>query len=216
MSRSNKLRTYIITIILFVIAGTGVLYIGGMPLASLIEAKLNVLIYNGAPVIESDYSSNLEKLVQGNESTMDQSEIQVPELGTQYGTITCDNIAMSAPLYYGDSDEVLLKGVGQYPNEVIPGQGKPLLLSGHDATFFAPLEKIKMGDIITITAFEINYYYKVTSKITTLVTDSTAYDLDQDTEQLILYTCYPFGQLIGDRDKRFFAYCERIPQLKID
>lgn len=149
-------------------------------------------------------------------STTDESDIQVPELETKYGTISCDRIELSAPLYYGDSDSTLLLGAGQYPNGVLPGYGRPLLISGHDATFFAPLERIKMGDVIIITTETGNYHYSVSSKIVADAEDTSAYDLTSEKEQLILYTCYPFGQLVGDRSRRFFVYCDPTPDPGIE
>jgi len=207
----RKIITYITMILLFMVLGAITLYIAGKPLASYVMAKGNMIIVNGAPGYPGENEPELSKLVLNKKSTSDMSESQVPELDSQYGTITCERIALSAPVYYGDSDASLLKGVGQYPNGVFPGDGKPFLISGHDATFFAPLEQIKIGDIITIkTDFE-SYNYTVTSKITADATDTAAYDLSQDKEQLIMYTCYPFGQLVGNRSKRFFVYCDRTP-----
>lgn len=206
----RKVFTYVKMVLLFMVLGAIVLYFAGTPLASLIIAKGNMLIVNGAPGHPGENTPQISKLVLNKNSTADQSEIQVPESETEYGTITCERIALSAPVYYGDSDDTLLKGIGQYPNGVLPGDGKPLLMSGHDATFFAPLEQIKIGDIITISTDYGIYTYSVTTKIITEATDNTAYDLTQDKEQLILYTCYPFGELVGNRNKRFFVYCDRI------
>ena len=40
-------------------------------------------------------------------------------------------------------------------------------------------------------------------------TDTTAYDLDADRENLIMYTCYPFGTL-QYTDQRYFIYCDYV------
>lgn len=148
--------------------------------------------------------------------TADLSDVWLPESGAQYGTITCERIALSAPVYYGDSEEILLKGVGQYPNGNLPGGGTPFLLSGHDATFFAPLEELQIGDLFIITTDYGTYEYTVSSKLVAEATDLTAYDLTQEKEQMILYTCYPFGQLVGNRSKRFFVYCDPVAASDIE
>lgn len=36
-------------------------------------------------------------------------------------------------------------------------------------------------------------------------TDTSAYDLDADTENIILYTCYPFG-ILTRTTQRYFVY----------
>ena len=40
-------------------------------------------------------------------------------------------------------------------------------------------------------------------------TDTTAYDLEADEENLIMYTCYPFGTT-NYTDERFFVYCDYV------
>lgn len=206
----HRVLTYVQMTLLLMLAGAAVLYFAGKPLVSYLIAKGNMIIVNGAPAIPGKEASNVSTLVMNEISTSDQSEIQVPEPGTQYGTITCERIALSAPVFYGDSDTVLENGVGQYALSALPGEGKPILMSAHDVTFFAPLEQTETGDIITITTDYGVFNYSVASIKTAEETDTSAYDLTQDKEQLILYTCYPFGQLVGARTQRFFVYCDLI------
>lgn len=202
--------TYVKLVALLMLLGALVLYFAGTPLVEWGIAKGNLAITKGAPQSPGEVEYTVSRLKLMKNSTMDESDIQVPELQTQYGTITCDRLELDAPLYYGDSEATLLLGAGQYPNGAMPGFGKPLLISGHDATFFAPLESIKVGDILRITTENGVYEYSVSSKLTADAKDTTAYDLTGNKEQLILYTCYPFGQLVGDRNMRFFVYCDPI------
>ena len=195
-------------ILLLIVLGVIVFYIAGVPIASYVIAQGNMVFAQGAPK-DGGNTPELSKLVMKRD-TSDLSEIWVPDQGTQYGTIACDRIALSAPIYYGDSEELLLNGVGQYPNGNLPGRGKPFLLSGHDATYFAPLENLLIGDNFTVTTDYGIYEYSVTSKLVADATDLSAYDLTQEKEQMILYTCYPFGQLVGNRSKRFFVYCDPV------
>jgi sortase A len=208
--RLKKTADYVKMSLLFIISGAIVLYLAGAPLISYTASIGNMIMVKGAPGYPEEYNPELLNLVDDSNSALDQSEIQVPTLETQYGTIVCDAIALTAPLYYGDSESSLLNGVGQYPHSGFPGEGKPILVSGHDGTFFAPLEKIEIGNVINITTSYGEYEYKVVATKIAGSADTTAYDLTQDKEQLILYTCYPFGQVIGDRSDRFFVYCDRI------
>lgn len=140
-------------------------------------------------------------------SSIKPGEADIPDLGSQYGTIHCDRIGLSVPLYYGDDDKVLQKGAGQYPLSGLPGEGRTILISGHDITFFAPLEDMIEGDLVRILTDYGSFDYEVTDIRITDDSDSSAYDLDSDLEQLIIYTCYPFGRLIGENDGRIFYYC---------
>ena len=46
--------------------------------------------------------------------------------------------------------------------------------------------------------------------------DDTAYDLLQDKEQLIMYTCYPFEMLVGiTKQERLFVYADKISGLSL-
>jgi sortase A len=55
-----------------------------------------------------------------------------------------------APLYFGDDDQSFENGAGQYVLSGIPGEGRPILVGGHDLSYFAPLEDIKKGDEVTV------------------------------------------------------------------
>jgi sortase A len=211
MSRhSARILNYIKMSLLFVILGAAVLSIGGRPLASYIISLGNMIVVKGAPEDLSTSGLKTSGPIVNINGNSDQSEIRTPEPDSQYATVTCERIALTAPIYYGDSEACLAKGVGQYSKSSLPGEGKPILLSGHDSTFFAPLEGIKAGDIIRITADYGEFNYIVVSEGIADKSDTTAYDLTQDKEQLILYTCYPFGKVTGSRNDRFFVYCDRI------
>ena len=199
---------------LLTVAGAVVLLVAGTPLMSYFAAKVNMIIIQDAPVNFTDNTSSLSSLIQWKGTTTEQSETAVMTLRTSLGTITCDRIALSAPLYNNDSETDLLNGAGRYQGSGLPGEGKPILVSGHDTTFFAPLEQIKIGDIVKLTTDEAEYSYEVIATKVAEVTDTSAYDLTQEKEQLILYTCYPFGQLVGVRNDRYFVYCNLISTKK--
>lgn len=208
--KNNKLIAYIGMPLLFTILGFLVLYIAGAPLVNMLESYGNMIITKGAPSYPNEYDPELSKLVLSKKSAFDVSEIQVPALETYYGVISGESIGLAAPIYYGDSETVLSKGVGQYTASGLPGEGKPILIGGHDGTYFAPLEQAVPGDLITIETNYGLFEYKVTAIKITDATDITAYNLSQEKEQLILYTCYPFGQVIGERSDRYFVYCDKV------
>ena len=49
------------------------------------------------------------------------------------------------------------------------------------------------------------YKYEITDMQVASDTDSSAYDLDATEENIILYTCYPLGQ-VAVTDLRYFIY----------
>jgi len=195
--------------LLYVVLGAVVIYIAGRPLADLAIARARMVMVNGAPGDTNQEWELVEPIVKNNTAT-EQSEIRTPSINTQYGTISCEQIALTAPLYYGDNSYSLQNGVGQYTESGMPGEGKPILIGGHDATFFATLKDIEVGDIVLIKTTYGEYKYQVVETKVSEKEDKSAYDLTQTKEQLILYTCYPFGQLIGDRSRRYFVYLDRL------
>lgn len=207
----KKILTYIRMSLLFMILGSVILYFAGAPLVSYAISKGKMAIDKGAPEYQNGNIQISEPIVNSN-GTVDQSEIQRPEVNSQYGTIFCERLALTAPVYYGDSKTVLENGAGQYARSGLPGEGKPILIGGHDVTYFAPLEDIVAGDVISIKTTYGQYSYEVTGTKIAAATDTTAYDLTQDKEQLILYTCYPFGKVTGDRSDRYFVYCDKVSE----
>ena len=186
------------------------LYVAGQPLLAYVISQGKMIVVKGSPEYLGEQYSQVLKLELMKNSDLDLSEIQAPVLGTQYGVLRSENIHLEVPLIYGDDDNSLSLGAGQYPGSALPGQGKPILISGHDSTFFAPLELIAVGDLLNITTDYGSFDYEITGTKITDDKDTSAYDLLQNEEQLILYTCYPFGQLIGNGDGRFFIYGKAI------
>ena len=162
--------------------------------------KWKSLWIHGAP--EYTYAAELENGADSSKAGM------TPLQGEQYGEILCEEIDLKAPLYYGDTDEIFEQGAGTYAGRNLPGQGGEILISGHDTTFFAPLASIQEGMVILIKTNYGQYEYKVTG---TEVLDVLEYnERKSETEELVLYTCYPFGAEEELRNERFFVYAEKI------
>lgn len=197
-------------VLMLTVFAAGIICLAGAPVFDYVKAKGLMVITQGAPVDPVSDNTGMQALVMNKKSTKDLSEILVPRLDEHYGMMSCDRISLSAPVYYGDSEKALQNGVGHYALSGLPGEGKPILMSSHDSTYFAPLEQVTIGDIITINTNYGEFNYSVTATLVAEEADTTAYDLTQDKEQLILYTCYPFGQLVGNRNERFFVYCDLV------
>ncbi len=209
VKKNNYLLLYILYPVIFAGIITLVSYVTGGPVLSMARANLNLLITKGAPSYSNEYNHEFNDLYVENKA-IEPNEIQIPEYGTHYGNILCERIELNVPLYYGDSDAILEKGAGQYIASGLPGEGKQILIGGHDSNYFAPLEEIQIGDTIQVNTNYGVFQYQVTETKIAKADDTTTYSLVEQGEKLILYTCYPFGELIGERDDRFFVYCEKL------
>ena len=189
--KNKKYTAVIFTVIVSVIIAAA-----AIPAEQLLSARLTYAFAMGAPDFQYTDMAGYQQFIQ-------------PAVGSKYGLISCKAIGLEAPLYYGDSEDILEKGAGQYSLSGMPGQGRSILIGGHDMTFFAPLEKIERNQVIEIKTSYGLYKYKVKETKVIEMTDSDLYR-QEEKETLILYTCYPFGLLLGDRNQRFVVYCDKI------
>lgn len=140
------------------------------------------------------------------------SSITYPTEGDRYATITISGTNVDAPVYYGDTNKILNQGVGTYIENGgagLPGEGKTILLAGHNNTFFNDLQHVEDGATVTITTHYGVYTYEVTDTKILDYQDTSAYDFSRTDENLILYTCYPFDAL-GFTSDRFFVYARYV------
>ncbi len=145
--------------------------------------------------------------------TVSMNELQFPDLGMHYAMLFCARIQLEAPVYWGDTKEILHSGVGQYTGSFLPGFGRSILLSGHNTSFFKPLEKIEEGDIVTCRTNYGEYRYVVKEMLVMSAEDAQRQMdgiLSSREEVLIMYTCYPFESIAKNRDKRLFVYADKV------
>ncbi len=137
----------------------------------------------------------------------------IPAYGDTFGTINIPAIDITINLYNGDSLTILRKGAGRYIGSFFPGEGLPIIIAAHNRLeYFGNLYKLNLGDEININTYYGHYTYQVAS--TAILTEQ---DLDKefntflenDTEALLLYTCYPTGG-VGYRNKRFVIYATKV------
>lgn len=136
--------------------------------------------------------------------------VSVP--GNQVGNLYCARIGLEAPVMWGDSEYEYAYGAGQDMASSLPGYGRLVLISGHNTTFFAPLEFVEVGDVIHYDTAYGNYEYTVRrvevymeQELQELINQK---DIDNH-EQLIMYTCYPFHPVESRRTDRLTVFGER-------
>lgn len=128
-----------------------------------------------------------------------------PADGENYGRLTISGTAVDCNLYYGDTEAELALGAGTYRQTCIPGEDGTVLIAGHTGTFFRDFESAALGADICIETRWGEYHYQITDMRVFDKNDTSAYDLNADTENVLLYTCYPFGQ-VELTDQRYMLY----------
>lgn len=161
--------------------------------------------------------------ITGYTSSVSKSSITIPAEGKTYARIRVSGTTLDQPVYYGDSDEILMKGIGTYQYYGIPGEGTTTLICGHCQLYMAPMEQARTGDTVTLDTGYGTYLYQIES-IEVKTPQQWESEWNDDAakargEYLILYCCYPFGKTSYTKTERIFYNCRFIsggPQLISD
>ncbi|MBP1755340.1 MAG: hypothetical protein H6Q59_1738 [Firmicutes bacterium] len=234
-----RIMAYFVMPFLYMLLGYTLIYIAVLPAITSISSVMKVLTTADEPEIRQNiktiYSPGEKETVslqksnpqeeviepriitpEKQEKTPEQvsiAELQFPDLGMQYAVLSCDQIQLEVPVYWGDSKEILEVGVGQYVGSFLPGFKRSILISGHNNSYFNPLQFIETGDILVCDTNYGQYEYAVTT-VTVMKAKDAAASLDGmlsiKKEKLILYTCYPFDTLPVNKENRLFVFADKI------
>ena len=131
-----------------------------------------------------------------------------PEYGTKYGTVQIDKINVNLPVYFGDTLDILKKGIGHSSGSYFPGEGGSIIYMGHNSkNMLRRLGELQKGNEIKITTTYGEYTYVVYDMLLIKETELDKLPVQRDEEILMLYTCYPFNN-IGYATQRYVVYAK--------
>lgn len=131
-----------------------------------------------------------------------------PEYGTKYGTIEIDKIDVNLPIYFGDTLEILKRGVGHSSGSYFPGEGGSIIYMGHNSkNMFRRFSELQIGNEIKVTTTYGEYKYKIYDMQLIKETELDKLPVQRDKEILMVYTCYPFNN-VGYATQRYVVYAE--------
>ena len=131
-----------------------------------------------------------------------------PEYGTKYATLEIPKINVNLPIYYGDTLEVLTKGVGHSSGSYFPGEGGSIIYMGHrSSNVLRRLNELEPGDEIMVKANYGEYKYRIYDKKIIKETEVDQVPVQDEKEILMIYTCHPINT-IGHAKKRCVVYAE--------
>ncbi|MDD5826150.1 MAG: class D sortase [Bacilli bacterium] len=115
-----------------------------------------------------------------------------PEYGTKYATLSIPSVNIEQPVYYGDDNETLKYGVGQYIASYFPGEGGSILYMGHNTSnMLRNLPNVSLGDEIIVTTNYGTYHYTIEDTKIIKDTELDKVPIKREGEVLMIYTCYP-------------------------
>ena len=131
-----------------------------------------------------------------------------PEYGTKYATIKIPKIDVDLPVYYGDTLDILKKGVGHSSGSYFPGEGGSIIYMGHNSKkMFRRFSKLQKGNEIEVSTTYGDFKYKIYDMQLIKETDVDKLPVQKEKEILMVYTCYPFNN-IGYATQRYVVYAE--------
>lgn len=126
-----------------------------------------------------------------------------PGEGDSIGELRIPRLGLSAIIAQGDSAAVLHRAVGHLAETALPGEPGNVVLAAHRDTFFRPLERVRVGDAITVRTARGDFAYVV--EWTAVMRPSDVQVIEPtDHDVLTLVTCFPFSYL-GAAPSRFIV-----------
>ncbi len=132
-----------------------------------------------------------------------------------FGTISIPAMDLNMPIFLGATDQHMADGVGHMSQTSLPigGENTNCVIAGHrgysGASYFRYIEKLQIGDTVTITnLWETLDYCVVQIKI--IYPNEVEQILIQPGRELLtLLTCHPYAS--GGK-QRYLVICERVNQ----
>ena len=178
---------------IFLLCGYLVFYVAILPVAAPLMSVFRLTFMGPTPGTSGAGTVSVFSGDTGvNSGTLKASELHYPEFAEHFGNVTVDGTAIDAPVYYGDTVELLNKGACMSMRAGIPGGGSGVFLSAHNNTDFRDLQAhAEVGALVHIETHYGSYVYEVVDKKIAHRTDETAYEqyLDPEKETLVMYTC---------------------------
>ena len=216
MNKSSKNKTFLITGLVFIVASLCFVlyptvsnavnnYFSAATINNYTTSLDNISAADRADYFSAadKYNKNLREMVNGfsysTDSLIDGYDDILNFGDGLIGYIEIKTIDVKLPIYHGDTDKVLEKGVAHIPNTAFPtgGVGNHSVLSAHTGfptqVFFDNLNEVEIGDIIKVSVLDETLTYKVTAKNIVEPTDISLLSVDDSKDLLSLITCYPYG-----------------------
>jgi sortase A len=130
-----------------------------------------------------------------------------PAIDGLVGRIEIARIGLSVVVAEGVGS-TLRRAAGHIPGTALPGHNGNVGIAGHRDTFFRPLEKVRVNDVVVLTAHGIEYRYRVVFSQVVSPSDVAVLDPTGD-DVLTLVTCHPF-YFVGPAPNRFIVRAARV------
>lgn len=171
-----------------------------------------------AEITENEVEINSKSKVKNEitKSTFDENAFEnghlkhYPNFAEQYAKMKIKKIGVDAPIYFGVTDEIILKGIGHDSGSYFAGENGTIIMCEHDyMNNFKRLGELKNGDIIEIQTNYGDFYYELYDEQIVLETETDKLPIQKNEEILMLYTCYNMNG--SDKTQyRYVVYAKKV------
>ncbi|MGM0113117.1 class D sortase [Enterococcus sp. DIV0187] len=199
--------------IIFLVIGYSLICVVGKPVIQFVTSSIQLFLLTDTPNFETTKQSftavDNKKIATNAKNELPSSKIDYPVGGQLYGKVKIEKLQLNVPLYFGDTEEILREGAGQFMGSVYPGELGTSLIGGHNVDDFGKLGAAQVGDEITLQTTYGNYVYRINQIEVRDKKDKEINDMiyQRNDRRIILYTCYPIDSL-GLTNERLFAIGE--------
>ncbi|OCA91316.1 class D sortase [Bacillus sp. FJAT-27225] len=186
--------------LLLILSGIAVLGVGGYQLAET-KIKENKSLEEARNLIEPKANAAAKEIPR------DENGLLKPEFGDVVGLLDIPAIDSELAIVEGTDPNDLKKGVGHYKGSYYPGENGQIVLSGHRDTVFRRLGELEIGDILNIKMPDGDFAYEITRTKIVDADDTSIITLQNEEEELIVTTCYPF-RYVGNAPDRYIIYAK--------
>lgn len=184
----------------------------GMALARhALENSFIMGFFNAPELTQGNDTSDLEQTVLSGD-LHPLSDLPVMTWGDRWATLSVDELPDAsindAPVYVGDSTDILKKGVGKYYGSRFCGEGGKIVLDAHVTQAFYCLEDMQVGYTVRVHTVYGEYVYRVDEIFLFNSNDTEVVMEPSEKEQLLLYTCYP--RSLSYRRQRIGIVCSKV------
>ncbi len=130
-----------------------------------------------------------------------------------FGTISIPAMDLNMPIFLGATDQHMADGVGHMSQTSLPigGENTNCVIAGHrgysGANYFRYIEKLQIGDTVTITNLWETLDYRVVQIKIIYPNEVEEILIQPGRELLTLLTCHPYAS--GGK-QRYLVICERV------
>lgn len=197
----NTIKATIIELIVALFITVIILFLGYFLFGARVEETVSLINKVSIGVVEG--KETVEPVMN------EQNKIEnYPEYGTKYGTIKIPKIDVDLPVYYGDTLDILKKGVGHSSGSYFPGEGGSIIYMGHNSKkMFRRFSELQIGNEIQVSTTYGEFNYKIYDMQLIKETEVDKLPIQKEKEILMVYTCYPFNN-IGYATQRYVVYAE--------